>query len=189
MNGSVSNWTLLNETLAASNSNQFAVYDEVTQMVYGIGGSNNQYEVWHFNASSNLITFYGSIDVDENGMEHFTNFYSSNCNAAELLNNTKMYVLDGPGNLWVYDIFSNKLHFVNNDITSNIGQACLVSNKDDHDYFDFNSTFLYTCNGWGANLVACYKYSLSNDSWTQLPSINQHQYQQSCLYFLYVEYK
>ena len=152
----LSDWTLSPDNLPYITARGFAIFDNQTTTVYGIGGTD--------------CTGCGFIyNLTDESKETFTinsdsQFHNGNSNNAVLINNTEMFAIDYNGRLWQFNIFSRNLSMISTDVINKQEYACLVSNYP-------QNTHLFTCNGNMEINTTCYKYTIANNSWHQITSV------------------
>ena len=162
-NSLLSDWTLSNDSLPYPFYRAFAVYDNVTNCIYGIGGTNTLNDGFIFNVSNGVST---TRNVTTS--ETLQNTVSQN---AVLINNTWMYIINEEGLLFKYNIFSNNISLiddVNNYLTTGSIKDCpIVSNNP-------KNTNFYICdgnNGNGGNNAACIEWDIVTQTGTQISSV------------------
>ena len=154
----LSQWVLDNITLPYTVSRYFAVYHEITNSIYGIGGNNCRDCGFIYDLLTNsMINFTTNVTSLESS-NTFQN--SASCNSV-LIGANSMLALDWLGRIWEFDIITRSIIIRNDEKQGSIGSGCMVSNTP-------NNTDLYICDGNNGN---CFVYNLQSDTWTQIASV------------------
>ena len=161
----LSDWVVSNDTLPYRFYRAFAVYDNVTNCIYGFGGRATPNDAFIF-----YVTNGSSTTRHINTSYSVANEVSQN---AVLIDNTWMYIMNAEGQLLRYNIFWNNItliddlnnHLVNGDLS--MSDSAIVSNNP-------KNTHLYICDGVGASVDAmtpCVEWDISTQNGTQISSV------------------
>lgn len=159
-NSFLSDWVLSNHTLPYKFFRAFAAYDNVTNCIYGFGGTNTNNDAFIYNVTSNV-----GITRHINTSYTLVNRVSQN---AVLIDNTWMYVTNSDGLLMRYNIFFNNISLIdnlNNHITSGtINDSAIVSNNP-------KNTNFYICDGSDIDPTTCIEWNIVTQTGAQISSV------------------
>ena len=164
----LSDWVVSNDTLPYGFYRAFAVYDNVTNCIYGFGGRTTNNNSFIFNVTNSVSTIrYINTSYE------LANEVSQN---AVLIDNTWIYIMNAQGQLLRYNIFWNNItliddlnnHIVNTNASSlSMDDSAIVSNSP-------KNTHLYICDGRdldGATVTPCVEWDVTTQSGTQISSV------------------
>ena len=158
----LSNW-VSNDKLPYDVLRGFAVYDNVTNCIYGFGGKRTNNNAFIFNVTNSASTTrYISTSY------LLANNVSQN---AVLIDNTWMYIMNEAGQLLRYNIFWNNITLIVdfNDylVNGTMNSSAIVSNSP-------KNTHLYICGGddsSGATMTLCIEWDVTTQNGTQISSV------------------
>ena len=163
----LSDWVVSNDTLPYRVFRAFAVYDNVTNCIYGFGGTSTNNDAFIFNVTNSFST---TRHINTSYL--LVNEVSQN---AVLIDNTWMYITNAQGQLLRYNIFWNNITLIdnlNNHVVNGSGlsmnDSAIVSNSP-------KNTHLYICDGRDINVDAtmtpCVEWDVTTQSGTQISSV------------------
>ena len=160
----LSDWVLSNDTLPYTFFRGFAVYDKVTNCIYGFGGEHTNNNAFIFNVTNSVST---TRHID-------TSYFLSNkvSQNAVLIDNTWMYIMNVAGQLLRYNIFWNNItllvDFNDHIINGSMNSSAIVSNSPEN-------THLYICKGDDTDadptMTLCFEWNITTQSGTQISSV------------------